>query len=148
MVLVKGLMKLGEPLLLSCNLSRTFGLIFKQHYLVCNSGGSMLGRIDHVPYYLFEDPGWRRFGPLTTIRPVWSLRVGSETLLERITHQFDLTPSGFHPRAYLIAQAIAHHQNRNTVPVLWAIIQSETDLSWVHESCGGFEYLQRQTRNC
>ncbi|MDP8206823.1 MAG: putative sugar nucleotidyl transferase [Candidatus Electryonea clarkiae] len=54
-----------------------------------------------IPLYLFEDPGWRRFGPLTTLRPVWDLRIGLETFLERITRLYDTTPSGYFPRKEL-----------------------------------------------
>ncbi len=51
-----------------------------------------------VPYYLFEDPGWRRFGPLTTIRPIWKVRVGLDNLEANIARQMERTPSGYLPR--------------------------------------------------
>ncbi len=57
--------------------------------------------MNKLPLYIFEDPGWRRFGPLTTLRPVWDLRIGLETLAERITRQLDISPSGYFPRTSL-----------------------------------------------
>ena len=56
-----------------------------------------------VPLYLFEDPGWRRFGPLTTNRPVWDLRIGLDSLSERISRLLDTSADGFIPRASLDA---------------------------------------------
>lgn len=55
-----------------------------------------------VPLYLFEDAGWRRFGPVTALRPVWELRHGPETLGERIARRLDRQPAGFLPRAQLL----------------------------------------------
>lgn len=54
-----------------------------------------------LPLYLFEDPGWRRFGPLTTLRPIWELRIGLETQRERIVKLLDSTPTGLFPRPML-----------------------------------------------
>ncbi len=54
-----------------------------------------------IPLYLFEDPGWRRFGPLTSNRPVWALRMGRETFEQRICRMLDTTPSGYMTRELL-----------------------------------------------
>lgn len=42
--------------------------------------------------YLFEDPGAAEFYPLTLTRPLWDLRVGLLTLLEKAQHDL---PTGF-----------------------------------------------------
>jgi len=42
---------------------------------------------------IFEDPGWRRFGPLTDLRPIWDLRVGLQTLGDRISTKLDVVPA-------------------------------------------------------
>ncbi len=57
--------------------------------------------MSNIPLYLFEDPGWRRFGPLTSNRPVWKLRMGRKTLEERINGMINATPSGYIPRKVL-----------------------------------------------
>lgn len=54
-----------------------------------------------VPYFLFEDPGWRRFGPLASLRPIWKLRLGLKTIEETISTQMNATPTGFLPRVSL-----------------------------------------------
>lgn len=51
-----------------------------------------------VPLILFEDPGYRRFGPLTALRPVWDLVIGLETLANRIARRLDRQPSSWVPR--------------------------------------------------
>jgi len=55
-----------------------------------------------IPLYLFEDPGWRRFGPICSVRPTWELRLGLETLAERIARRLDLEPAGYFPRQALL----------------------------------------------
>ncbi len=54
-----------------------------------------------VPLVLFEDAGWRRFGPVTTLRPVWELRLGCETLAEAVSRKLDHTPDLYEPREEL-----------------------------------------------
>ncbi len=54
-----------------------------------------------IPLILFEDPGYRRFGPLTTLRPVWDLVLGLETLGNRIARRFDAQPYSWIPRTEL-----------------------------------------------
>lgn len=58
--------------------------------------------MSNIPLYLFEDPGWRRFGPICTTRPTWELRLGLETLGDRIARRLDRQPDGVIPRQYLI----------------------------------------------
>lgn len=38
--------------------------------------------------YLYEDPAYRRFLPLTATRPIFNLLLGTETLLDRVLRQF------------------------------------------------------------
>ncbi|HEB84234.1 MAG TPA: hypothetical protein ENI92_04445, partial [Bacteroidetes bacterium] len=54
-----------------------------------------------IPMVLFEDPGWRRFGPLTTLRPVWRLRLGMDTLEGAISRAMDRSPDIYLPRVDL-----------------------------------------------
>ena len=54
-----------------------------------------------TPLYMFEDPGWRRFGPLTTLHPVWDLRLGAQSLHDLIVHLVDQVPTGYFPRPAL-----------------------------------------------
>lgn len=58
--------------------------------------------MSQIPLYLFEDPGWRRFGPICTVRPTWDLRLGLETLDERISRHLDREPDGYIPRQHLL----------------------------------------------
>lgn len=58
-------------------------------------------RMTTIPLVLFEDPGWRRFGPLTLLRPVWEMRLGSETIGERIASLLDRQPHTFVARSAL-----------------------------------------------
>ncbi|MBZ0263869.1 hypothetical protein K8I28_04300 [bacterium] len=67
--------------------------------------------METVPYYLFEDPGWRRFGPMTTLRPVWDIRLAGEKIHERISRQMDKIPAGFYPRETL--QRIVRDEHGN-----------------------------------
>ncbi|HEX04891.1 MAG TPA: hypothetical protein ENH10_07010, partial [Bacteroidetes bacterium] len=51
-----------------------------------------------IPLILFEDPGYQRFGPLTSIRPVWDLLIGFETIGDRIARRLDIQPYSWIPR--------------------------------------------------
>ena len=46
-----------------------------------------------LPLILFEDPGWRHFGPITQLRPVWDLRYGLQTLGERLAVLLAVQPT-------------------------------------------------------
>ncbi len=57
--------------------------------------------MESIPLYIFEDPGWRRFGPLTSLRPVWDISIGRKTLLDRISAQLNRQPDRLYPREEL-----------------------------------------------
>jgi UDP-N-acetylglucosamine diphosphorylase / glucose-1-phosphate thymidylyltransferase / UDP-N-acetylgalactosamine diphosphorylase / glucosamine-1-phosphate N-acetyltransferase / galactosamine-1-phosphate N-acetyltransferase len=54
--------------------------------------------MSQIPLIVFEDPGFRRFGPLTSLRPVWDLIIGMETLGNRIARMLDTQPYSWIPR--------------------------------------------------
>ncbi|MFH0883808.1 MAG: putative sugar nucleotidyl transferase [bacterium] len=54
------------------------------------------------PLILFEDPGWRRFGPVAHLRPVWDLRIGLQTLGERISTLLDVPPQARIARSSIV----------------------------------------------
>jgi len=54
-----------------------------------------------IPLYIFEDAKWKNFGPVASLRPVWDLRVGLETLAERISRKLSTSFQGYLPRPSL-----------------------------------------------
>lgn len=56
-----------------------------------------------IPLYIFEDPGWRRFGPLVSNRPIWRLRLGLESIDQRVKRLLGNAPKGFLPRKDLVS---------------------------------------------
>jgi UDP-N-acetylglucosamine diphosphorylase/glucosamine-1-phosphate N-acetyltransferase len=67
-----------------------------------------------IPLILFEDPGYRRFGPLTSLRPVWELNIGLESLGNRIARLLDTQPYSFIPREDLRDYVKEQHGARAT----------------------------------
>jgi UDP-N-acetylglucosamine diphosphorylase/glucosamine-1-phosphate N-acetyltransferase len=72
--------------------------------------------MDRVPLYIFEDPGWRRFGPLTSLRPVWDIRIGRRTIIDRISSQLNRQPDRLFPREEL-RQLVNSQNDTKHVPI-------------------------------